>query len=723
MKVGYKLSLISLAVMSTLATGQVRAEEVVAAEKNNTPSKEDTLPEVKVTSKAYAEVASEQTKSYAIKKSASATRLDTSIKEIPQSISVITRQQLDDFGIKTVNDALDMATGIKVERLETDRTVYTARGSEVTNFQIDGIGTPMVNGLEFGDIDLATYDRIEVLRGANGLLTGTGNPSATINFVRKRPTLDFQANVDATVGSWDSRRLDVDVSTPLNADGSIRGRLVAANLNKNSYLDRYRAERNVVYGIIEADLTDKTTVAFGHTYQQNDASGNNWGSSPLLYSDNTKRHYKRSDSTGTDWTHWNVKTNITFGEVMHQLNNDWSVKAQVSRKETSSDASLFYIFGNESKSGAATLFSFPGQYRDSIKDLVADVYVKGPFELGGRQHELVVGVNWSETTSEEAEKVAAGGAFSNFDDIGNTPKPTFVSSGNFVDVALRRTNGYAAAKLNATDDLKVTVGASMLSYDLSGFSYGVEQKSDATNKVTPYIGAVYDLTKEHALYASYTGIYNPQTDVDASNKPLTPLEGKNYEVGVKSDWLDKKLNTSFALFKTVQENLAQATGQKIGIRDVYEGIDAKTKGYELDLSGELSDRLNVSAGYTRLFSIRGTSGENVKPYTPRQMAHVSTAYKVPAIEKLKIGASVNWQSALHEDPPNSTFTGTVRYKQGSYATLNLMTSYEFDKHWSAAVNLYNVTNEKYLASFQSVSFGQGYYAAPLNGLATLSYKY
>jgi outer membrane receptor for ferric coprogen and ferric-rhodotorulic acid len=81
-----------------------------------------------------------------------------------------------------------------------------------------------------------------------------------------------------------------------------------------------------------------------------------------------------------------------------------------------------------------------------------------------------------------------------------------------------------------------------------------------------------------------------------------------------------------------------------------------------------------------------------------------------------VGASLNWQSDIHAN------IGTVRYEQDSYATLNLMANYKIDEHWSAAVNLYNVTNEKYLASMKWANFGQGYYAAPLNGLATLTWR-
>jgi outer-membrane receptor for ferric coprogen and ferric-rhodotorulic acid len=659
---------------------------------------------------------SEKTKSYTVKETTSATRLETSIRDTPQSISVITREQLDDFRVLTVNDALSYATGIMAERVETDRNYYSARGFEITNFQVDGIGAPMTYGLTYGDLDLAIYDRLEVLRGANGLLTATGNPSATINFIRKRPTKDLQARVDTSLGSWGNKRLDADVSSSLNADGSVRGRLVLAHQDTESYLDRYSKERNVAYGIIETDITDNTSLAFGHTYHQNDASGNNWGSLPLLYADGSKRDYKRSDSTAPEWSYWNVDTNITFAELVHQFNNDWKLKGQLTRKETDSDARLNYIFGSEDRATGLGLGTFPGMYRTVAEDHVADIYASGPFELAGRKHELVFGATWSKSDVVEKERTAAGIALTSFDNAATAPLPIFAAAAKKADFETKTTNIYAAAKLNPIHALKVTVGGSLLSYELEGTSYGVQQEANEDNKFTPYIGAVYDLNDTHSVYASYTGIYKPQVEVGADEKPLAPLEGKNYEVGVKSEWFNSKLNSTFAVFRTEQENQPLAIGA-IGIRTIYDGIKATSKGYELDVSGEVTDNLSVNAGYTRLMSVKGDQDQNVNPHIPRHLVHLTTVYKVPFVQNLKVGASLNWQSDIHAD------IGAVRYVQDSYATLNLMANYQFDKHWSAALNLYNVTDEKYLTSLKWANFGQGYYAAPFNGLATLTWKY
>jgi outer-membrane receptor for ferric coprogen and ferric-rhodotorulic acid len=697
------------------------------AEASPQAEKVDALPEVKITSKAEKDQPSEKTKSYTVDSISTATRLNTSIRETPQSISVITRELLDNFRVLTVNEALSLATGVRVEQFETDRSEYTARGFSITNFQVDGLSIPITYGTQYGDLDVALYDRIEILRGANGLLTAMGNPSATINFIRKRPTTEFKAKVDASLGSWDNRRLDADVTGALSADGSVRARLVMAHQERNSYLDRYSNERNVVYGVIEADLSDSTSVTLGHTYHQNNSDSNIWGSLPLLYLDGSKRHYKRSDSTAPDWSYWHAVNNITFLELIHSFEGGWKAKSQLTHKQVDSDARLHYVYGNENRTTGQGLLSYPGMYRTLTEDNVADFYANGPFELAGRKHEMVLGTTWSKAAVKDYSRFGPIGApINSFENAADFPLPTFDAKNKVADFTMRTINTYAAARLNLTDTLKVTTGGSLLSYNLEGISFGDPQNSTANNKVTPYAGAVYDLNDDHSLYASFASVYKPQVERSVSGGVLPPLEGKNYEVGVKSEWFNGSLNSTFALFKTKQENQPQAAGALGGIT-TYRGIQATSKGFEFDVSGELSDSLKVNAGYTRLMSLKGANNENVNPFTPRNQAHIAAIYKVPSIQNLKLGANVYWQSDTHVDIDLADAldnpVGRFRYKQDSYATLNLTAHYKIDNHWSAAVNVYNVTNEKYLTSLIYSYDGQAYYSAPLNALATLTWTY
>src|SRR5690606_18725807 len=139
-----------------------------------------------------------------------ATNLDLAIKDTPQSISVVGNEQMRDFGADSVNEALRLATGVRVDEWETNRTSYSARGFDILNTQIDGVGMPNAWGVATGATEAFGYEKVEVIRGANGLLTGVGNAAGTINHVRERPTNDRQGQDGLSYGSWGTTRGQVD---------------------------------------------------------------------------------------------------------------------------------------------------------------------------------------------------------------------------------------------------------------------------------------------------------------------------------------------------------------------------------------------------------------------------------------------------------------------------------------------------------------------------------
>ncbi len=211
---------------------------------------------------------------------------------------------------------------------------------------MDGIGLPFAFEIQTGSIDTAMYDRIEVVRGAPGLLSPTGNPSAVINFIRKRPTKDLEMSASAQYGSFDNRRLDGDVSIPLTRDGRVRARAVGSYLDTDSYLDRNNLRRWTGYGIIEADLGSKTTVSAGYSYQNHQTHGAMWGALPLYYTDGTRIDLPRSANTGPTWAGWNVIDRQIFGDITHRFNDDWIAKLSIVRRANSENDKLFYVYGN-----------------------------------------------------------------------------------------------------------------------------------------------------------------------------------------------------------------------------------------------------------------------------------------------------------------------------------------------------------------------------------------
>lgn len=204
------------AALCVMAAGQALAE---------TPAAGD----AEVTTLDRLIVQGEQAKGYTVGKTTAGTRMNLSLREIPQSVTVITRDRMDDQNLQSITDVLNNVTGISVAQSDSERLEFYARGFYIDNYQFDGIPAYMEQAWSYGDsaLDVALYDRVEVVRGATGLLTGSGNPSASINLVRKHAlSRDFTGTVSVGGGDFNKTRSVADVTVPLSPEGTVRARVI-----------------------------------------------------------------------------------------------------------------------------------------------------------------------------------------------------------------------------------------------------------------------------------------------------------------------------------------------------------------------------------------------------------------------------------------------------------------------------------------------------------------
>ncbi|WP_168016041.1 TonB-dependent siderophore receptor [Halomonas salinarum] len=655
---------------------------------------------------------------YRVAQTSTATKLDLTPRETPQSVSTVTRAQIEDFNLDTLNDVLETTPGVTVERLETDRTYFTSRGFEISNLQVDGLRLPMPYNNVHGDIDTAVYDRVEVVRGATGLMSGSGNPAATVNFIRKRPTATPHASVTGSLGSNDHRRLALDVSGPLDDEGRVRGRLVAAGQDGDSYLDRLHRERGVLYGVMEADLSDSTQLALGHTWQQNNTDSNMWGALPLYDSAGNPTDYDRSTSSAPDWSYWNGETQRSFVELTQRLSDDWSIKGTVTHLDMVSDTKLFYI-GTvpDADTGRIPNSFYLSKYDRHLEQWVADLHAKGNVEAFGRTHQLVVGSDWSQSRNQQSSLYAAASEdLPPLDDWdGDYPEPDFGDPDFVNDATVKERSLYGAGKLDLAERWTAVVGARMSWLDAVGDQYGSSQDTTLDNELTPYAGLIYDIDDQASLYASYTEIFSPQTEMDRSGQYLDPIEGASYELGLKADVFNGGADAALAVFRTDQANVAQTDG-KINGRDVYKAADGITsEGLEMTLAGELAPGWQSSAGYTYL-EVEDAEGEATNTYIPRHQVRATTSYRPASLDALKVGARLRWQDDIERERDNAD--GKTR--QDAYALVDLMASYDFNDSLTGSLNVNNVTDEKYLTSLK---WDQGFYGAPRHVMANLTWNY
>jgi outer membrane receptor for ferric coprogen and ferric-rhodotorulic acid len=675
---------------------------------------------------------SEDSHAYTIGSTSSATGLPLSLRETPQSVTVITRQLMDDQGATSLVDALRRAPGISVQNYDSERWEFSSRGLPITNFQYDGVNTDYDGVYDYGttSTDMAPYDRVEIIKGATGLMTGAGDPSATVNLIRKRPTPIFKASVSGTVGSWDNYRSEGDISGPLSASANVRGRLVAVYQDRSAYMDHYRNSKDIAYGIVEADLTPDTLVSVGIDQQNTRSRGASWTGFPMYYSDGSRTDFSRSFNPASDWSRRDFTNQTLFASVQQQLANDWALKLSYDRKHRQHDTFLASASGgNPDPVSGNGMFMYMGKFKgDQVQDNI-DVNLSGPFTLAGREHELIAGF-MSMNTRQDIP--VYGSVYppvdgSIFDWRGEFAKPEIPRVGTD-DIVQRQTGAYLAARLKPIDDLTLILGARVS--DFSGrddLDYSDPQTTDLRDSyrqsgvVTPYAGLVYDLDDTYSVYASYTSIYQPQMSKDANRQLLDPVQGNSHEAGIKAEYFGGRLNARFALYRIEQDNIAEYVSG-VDTESVYRAVQgASTKGFEIELAGELRDGWNLSAGYTYNHT-RDAEGDYVyssvlQTTAPEQVVRVFSTYRLSgAWDRLTVGAGVSWQSeffgnVLRPDPADSVnFGQPSTITQPGYALVDAMARYRFNEHLSTTLNVKNLFDKTYYTGLGN--FGTGFYGEP-----------
>lgn len=709
----------SCMVFLALASGGAAAQEAGVS----------TLPSVQVVGDNANPNTTEGTGSYTPRSTAASTGLSLSLRETPQSVTVMTRQRMEDEDMRSLADVMGSTPGISVQNFDSERYTFNSRGFSITNYMYDGVPTAFDVGYAAGEssVDPIIYDRVEVVRGATGLMTGAGNPSASINLVRKHAdSREFKADLSAGVGNWDTYRVTADLSTPLNAEGTVRGRIVSAYQDNHSFLDYYQNQKKVFYGVVDADLTSRTTLSVGYNYQDNDPQGSSWGGFPLWYADGGRTDWRRSLNTGARWTSWGSTTQGAFASLEHRFDSDWRVQAVASYSKNEMDGKLLYLYGWPDRETGLGMGASPAWYLGDRKQNALDLKANGPFTLFGRRHEAVVGASFNRQKGDfnyrSAIDAADVGDFLNWN--GSYPEPDWNDSIIANRYTTTQTGWYGALRLNLADPLKLIVGGRYSTWKTNSVGFGGEGRTEFDkNAFTPYAGLLYDINDTYTAYVSYTGIFNPQTYQDRNGSWLDPLEGKSYEAGIKGEWLEGRLNASAAIFQIDQDNVAQVDpGQMVPgtTNQAYTAAQGtRSRGFDLEMSGEVTPGWNVAAGWSHWTASDG-DGNAIQTDQPRSLVRVFTTYQLPGDwNRLTVGGGVNWQSHVYTiaSGPN----GDERVSQGSYAITNLMARYRFNRSLSAQLNVNNVFDRKYYS--QIGFYSQGAWAAGRSAMLTMRYQY
>lgn len=327
----------------------------------------------------------------------------------------------------------------------------------------------------------------------------------------------------------------------------------------------------------------------------------------------------------------------------HALDNGWVAKANYSNQLNGYNAPLGYASPIPNSSDRASVYG--SKFTGKTISNNGDFYLSGPFSLGGREHQLVVGSSVSRSHWQGNDYYGYeatyrdGNNFPLYEWDGDSLEPQWGPAHEKDDIT-RQAAVYFSTRLSLTDDLSLLLGSRLADYRLTGTN-----DSRETGKVIPYAGMVYDLNKNFSVYASYTSIFMPQMlRPDRNNKMVEPDEGENYELGLKGEFYDGRLNASLAYFEIHESNRAEEDTEynnnmpaNSPVEWAYMGVKAKTKGYEAEISGELAPGWQVQAGYTHKV-IRDDDGKKFSTFEPQDQLNFYTSYKLTgALDKLTLG--------------------------------------------------------------------------------------
>jgi len=656
----------------------------------------------------------------------STTRLPITLQETPQSTSVIGLERLQDESLFSINDVMRNVTGVNVSFYDTQRPLYYARGFPITDFQVDGL--PTYSGSTNQEYDTAFYDRIEVIRGANGLLSGAGVPSATVNLLRKRPGKDFDASFAISAGSWDFRRMQADVNAPLTADGRFRSRVVAAYQDKDFYYARYHEDKMSGMAVLEGDLTDSTTITVGFQTQDNNPTATTWGTVPFFNSDGSFAHLPRSTNLAPDWAKWQRESSTVFANLEQRFGEDWLLR--INTAHTRGNVQNVRVYGSgypDPATGAGVyLLGAAGENDDTRKGV--DVYLSGTFNAFGREHDVVVGGSFSDLQSTAWTMTPTDGWRYDIPNLhewdGDAPELVVHRTGARRDSRTTQRGVYASTRLRLAEPLSLIAGARLSSWETRTRAYNTAGTYTATSgaykvddEVTPYVGLVHDITPEVAVYASYTEIFNPQNYKDRNENLLAPVEGSNVEAGIKSQWFDGRLTANAALFEARQDNYAVRDmsvpeGSLSDGSSAYIGINGtKVRGWELDVNGEVLPGWTVNAGYTHVRMTRAAT-DLLYANLPEDFLQLNTSVRLRgAWERLTLGAGVQWQSKVQgfniPYPPDSTVT----VNQPAYALVQFNANYRISDNWTATLSVRNALDKTYWANLDYNNYGEPRFVA------------
>lgn len=658
---------------------------------------EQTLPTVRVEGKGRVETAYGPVDGYVAERSASATKTDTPLIETPQSVSVVTRDQLQIQDADSLGEALRYTPGIQAETFgfEPRLTFLRIRGFDATTTGLYRDGLQLRNPNFAGSFNIEPYsaERIEIPRGPASVLYGQGSPGGLVNIISKRPTLEPQREVELEVGSFDRFEGKFDFSGPIDEKGRFSYRLTGLARESDTQVDFVEDDRLFIAPAFTFQFSDATTLTLLSQYKDDDTRSSQALPADGTLRDNPNGRIPADRFTGEPDVDRYERTDYQLGYLFEHLVSD-ALSLRQNARYYNNDLEDVSVFSSGFQADQRTLDrSFFGNFGE-LDGFAIDNQAQLAFTTASVDHKLLLGVDYQRIKADSRQSFGAAPSIDIFDPNYGAPIPP-APVFNDTETTQDQIGLYVQDQVNLTDKLIITLGGR---YD-SADNEADNRLTDTTTRqddseFSGRAGVVYLSDAGWAPYASYAESFLPAIGTDANGDAFEPETGEQYEVGVKYQPPASNSFLTLALFDLTRENFIQfdpATFLPVQTGEV------RSRGVEIEGVASLANGLNIIAAYTYLDveikeSVDPAQVGETPVQTPEHFASIFADYTLRdgKYAGLGFGAGVRYIGSNFGDVPNTL-------KAPSNTLLDAVVHYDWRKY-RFAVNAKNLLDDDEVAS-------------------------
>lgn len=665
-------------------------------------------------------VTGEQEEGYEVDNATTATRTDAPIEDVPQSIQVVPRQVIEDQRAITVNDALRNVSGIAVG--ESTLQFYNSiivRGFGSSNYFIDGVRS--ARGGVSTQLETTNIERIEVLKGPASVLYGQADPGGVINFVTELPLSEPYYAIEGTIGNFDFYRPTLDFSGPLNADRTVLYRLNAAYESSGTFVDDLDYERLFIAPTLSVQFGENTSLIFEGSYQNNPRP--RYVGLPAVGTvlTNPLGDVPRSRNLGdpdVDDVNWSI-TNLGY-RLEHNFSDNLTVR-NIFRAEFAEIIESDAIFLTGLEPDNRTVNRFLSRSEGDAQNYTLQTDLIGTIQTGIVKQELLLGLELRRLTQEFEILGASLPSIDLFDPDSELPSLQFEENYNafqensYVGV-------YAQDLISIGENLHILLGGRFDWVDqrYEGRLEGETTLVQGDTAFSPRAGIVYQPIPPVSLYASYSQSFFPEGDFgsrNADNTPFEPTTGEQFEVGVKTDFLDGRLSATLAAYQVTRQNIITDDPDRPGF-SIQLG-ERRSRGIEFDVIGEILPGWNLIANYAytdaEITEDNGGFEGNQPNNVPEHSSSFWTTYEIQTgdLQGLGFGAGIFVVGDRQGDLANT-------FELPSYVRTDAALFYRRD-NWQVALNVKNLFDLEYYESANNRN--TVYPGAPFTILGTVALEF